>query len=98
MNEILHTRLEKLEIIPVEIEWQPSKQPENPWVKFAGVFQDDPDFAEIAESLRKERLANDVSNLTTQLEAMANDPSIQAEIQQIEQECKITEMDGLTDL
>ena len=39
-----------------------------------------------------------ISNLTTQLEAMANDPSIQAEIQQIEQEFKITEMDGLTDL
>lgn len=39
-----------------------------------------------------------VSNLTTQLEAMANDPSIQAEIQQIEQEFKITEMDGLTNL
>jgi hypothetical protein len=39
-----------------------------------------------------------VSNLTTQLEAIANDPSIQAEIQQIEQEFKITEMDGLTDL
>ncbi len=39
-----------------------------------------------------------VSNLTTQLEAMANDPSIQAEIKQIEQEFKITEMDGLTNL
>ncbi len=59
MNEILHIRLEKLEIIPVEIEWQPAQKPENPWVKFAGVFQDNPDFTEIAESLRKERLAND---------------------------------------
>ena len=39
-----------------------------------------------------------VSNLTIQLEAMANDPSIQSEIQQIEQEFKITEMDGLTNL
>jgi hypothetical protein len=39
-----------------------------------------------------------VCNLTTQLEAMANDPSIQSEIQQIEQEFKITEMDGLTNL
>jgi hypothetical protein len=29
---------------------------------------------------------------------MANDPSIQAEIQQIEQEFKITERDGLSDL
>ncbi|CAD5944251.1 hypothetical protein NO108_02504 [Planktothrix rubescens] len=43
-------------------------------------------------------VSNLVSNLTTQLEAMANDPSIQAEIQQIEQEFKITEIDGLTDL
>jgi len=39
-----------------------------------------------------------VSDLTTQLEAMANDPSIQSEIQQIEQEFNITEMDGLTNL
>lgn len=37
-----------------------------------------------------------VSNLTTQLEAMANDPSIQAEIHKIEQEFEITEMDGLS--
>ncbi|MCL1475159.1 hypothetical protein [Argonema antarcticum] len=59
LKKLLHTRMEKLEIIPVEIEWQIPKQPENPWVKFAGVFQDDPDFAEIAESLRNERFAND---------------------------------------
>jgi antitoxin YefM len=39
-----------------------------------------------------------VADLTTQLEAMANDPSIQSEIQQIEQEFKITEMDGLANL
>ncbi|MBD2485700.1 hypothetical protein [Planktothrix sp. FACHB-1365] len=39
-----------------------------------------------------------VSNLTTQLEAMANDPSIQAEIHKIKQEFEITEMDGLTNL
>ena len=34
-------------------------------------------------------------NLTAQLEAMANDPSIKAEIKQIEQEFQITELDGL---
>jgi hypothetical protein len=28
---------------------------ENPWVKFAGVFKDDPYFADIAEELRRER-------------------------------------------
>ena len=59
LNEILHNRLEKTEIIPVEIDWQLPKQMENTWVKFAGVFQDDPDFAEIAENLRKERFADD---------------------------------------
>lgn len=36
-----------------------------------------------------------ISNLTIQLELMADDPSIQAEIQEIEREFKITEMDGL---
>lgn len=40
----------------------------------------------------------DIPNLTAQLEEMANAPSIQSEIQQIEQEFKITEMDGLTNL
>ncbi|HEY9704436.1 MAG TPA: hypothetical protein V6C58_18450 [Allocoleopsis sp.] len=39
-----------------------------------------------------------VSSLTTQLENMALDPDIQSEIEQIEQEFKITEMDGLTNL
>lgn len=58
LHNILQTRLEKLEIIPVEIEWQSSKQTENPWVKFAGVFENDPDFFEIAENLRQERLTD----------------------------------------
>ncbi|MEQ8387066.1 MAG: hypothetical protein RH949_32385 [Coleofasciculus sp. A1-SPW-01] len=31
------------------------KTTENPWSKFAGVFKDDPDFAEIAENIRSER-------------------------------------------
>ncbi len=39
-----------------------------------------------------------ISNLTNQLENMANDPTIQSEIMQIEQEFKITEMDGLSNL
>ncbi|WP_230967549.1 hypothetical protein [Nostoc commune] len=44
------TRLEKIEIIPVEIQLPQSKA-ENPFLKFAGVFQDDADFAEIANKL-----------------------------------------------
>lgn len=31
----------------------------NPWIKFAGMFQDDPDFAEIAAAIRAERNIED---------------------------------------
>ena len=34
-------------------------QSENPWTKFAGVFQGDADFAEIADNLRAERNVED---------------------------------------
>jgi predicted RNase H-like HicB family nuclease len=27
----------------------------NPWIKFSGIYQDDPDFAEIAAAIRAER-------------------------------------------
>ncbi|MGB3656134.1 MAG: hypothetical protein WBA41_33640 [Rivularia sp. (in: cyanobacteria)] len=53
-KKLLSTRFEKTEIIPVEMKL-PQAQTENPWTKFAGVFQDDPDFAEIADNLRAER-------------------------------------------
>ena len=55
LKTLLYTYYDKLEIIPFEIEEVSSQQSENPWLKFAGVFQDDSDFAEIAESLRIER-------------------------------------------
>jgi predicted RNase H-like HicB family nuclease len=54
LKQLLSTRLEKIEIIPVEIEL-PQSESENPWMKFAGVFKDDADFAEIADNLRAER-------------------------------------------
>ncbi|MDJ0800931.1 MAG: hypothetical protein QNJ51_29680 [Calothrix sp. MO_167.B12] len=56
LKKFLLTRLEKIEIIPVEIKFKlPQAEIENPWIKFAGVFQDDADFAEIADNLRAER-------------------------------------------
>ncbi|MBW4632011.1 MAG: hypothetical protein KME30_08940 [Iphinoe sp. HA4291-MV1] len=58
LKKLLSTRLEKIEIIPVEIQFAKSEA-ENPWMKFAGVFQDDADFAEIADNLRAERNAID---------------------------------------
>lgn len=57
---MLYTYSDKLEIIPFEIEEVSTQQLENPWLKFAGVFQDDSDFAEIAKSLIIERYDDDV--------------------------------------
>jgi predicted RNase H-like HicB family nuclease len=54
LKKLLQTRLAQKEIIPLEIQL-PQSETENPWLKFAGVFKDDPDFAEIAETLRAER-------------------------------------------
>ncbi|WP_242055741.1 hypothetical protein [Nostoc flagelliforme] len=58
LKTLLSTRLEKIEIIPLEIQL-PQSEAENPWIKFAGVFKDDADFAEIANNLRAERKAVD---------------------------------------
>lgn len=58
LKKLLSTRLEKIEIIPLEIQLDHSEA-ENPWIKFAGAFQDDADFAEIANNLRAERNAVD---------------------------------------
>jgi predicted RNase H-like HicB family nuclease len=57
VQERLSARLATAEIVSIQI---PTPQPQNPWIEFAGIFKDDPDFAEIARSLRTER------NLTTQ--------------------------------
>ncbi|MGG6268403.1 type II toxin-antitoxin system HicB family antitoxin [Leptolyngbya sp. AN03gr2] len=45
------------QVIPVQMEittTQPS-QSENPWVKYAGVFKDDPYFAKVIEQMNAER-------------------------------------------
>lgn len=55
LKTLLYTYSDKLEIIPFEIEELSTQQSENPWLKFAGVFQDDCDFAKIAKSLIIER-------------------------------------------
>ncbi len=62
LKKLLSTRLEKIEIIPVEIKL-PQSEAKNPWMKFAGVFKDDADFAEITENLRGERNQKDFSQV-----------------------------------
>jgi hypothetical protein len=50
--------LETLEFMPLEIS-KATESPENPWIKYAGIFQDDSDFAAIAAEIRAERDSND---------------------------------------
>lgn len=45
----LTERLATAQIVSIQI---PAPQPQNPWVEFAGIFKDDPDFADIARSIR----------------------------------------------
>lgn len=58
LKKIISTRLKNTKVIPIEIEL-PQNKARNHLMKFAGIFRDDPDFAEIAESLRAERNIND---------------------------------------
>ena len=53
IQQLLSERLSTLEVLAVDL--NPSQEPEKPWMKFAGVFKDDPDFAAIVKALREER-------------------------------------------
>jgi hypothetical protein len=48
----LAERLATARIISIEV---PIPLIVNPWIKFSGIYQDDPDFAEIAAAIRAER-------------------------------------------
>jgi hypothetical protein len=48
-------RLEKAEILSLELQTLPVQQSENPWMKFAGVFKDDPHFDEVQQSIQDNR-------------------------------------------
>jgi predicted RNase H-like HicB family nuclease len=48
LHYVLAARLEKAEIVPLEL---PLPDTENPWVKFAGMFKDDPLFDEFVEDM-----------------------------------------------
>ena len=48
----LTERLATAQIVSIQV---PAAEPQNPWIEFAGIFKDDPDFADIARSLRADR-------------------------------------------
>jgi predicted RNase H-like HicB family nuclease len=48
----LTERLATAKIVSIEVS---TPLTDNPWIKFSGIYQDDPDFAEIAAAIRAER-------------------------------------------
>lgn len=55
LNQLLVQHLEKIEVIPMEIELPQTKQSQKPWMKFAGVFKDDPDFDVVQQYIQEYR-------------------------------------------
>lgn len=51
IQQLLTERLASAEMVSISI---PSEKGENPWLKFGGIFQNDPDFEEILGDIRAE--------------------------------------------
>lgn len=58
---------DRIEILPLELDLP---QSESPWLKYAGMFKDDPDFAEIAAAIRAERDSDDESEVDPAMYAL----------------------------
>ncbi len=52
VRELLTTRLSQSEIVTLKID---SPQPEHPWMQFAGMFQNDPQFADMQVDIQAYR-------------------------------------------
>lgn len=62
LQKLMAEHLEGAEVIPLEADL--SHDGYTTWVKFAGVFKDDSDFAEIAQEIRAERQADDDTEIS----------------------------------
>mgnify|MGYP002776993889 CR=1 FL=1 len=61
LQQAITEHFTRAQVVPLQMEIttaQPS-QPENPWVKYAGVFKDDPYFAKVMEQMNAERQGED---------------------------------------
>lgn len=67
LQQLLGSHLEKAEIVPLEMEVSYAQVAQNPWVRFAGIFKDDPYFKEIADAIRSERESDDDSEVDPSL-------------------------------
>ncbi|MEN8447820.1 MAG: hypothetical protein ABG776_22720 [Cyanobacteria bacterium J06555_13] len=52
IQNLLAERLANAEMVSISV---PSENDESPWLKFGGVFKDDPDFEDIVRDIRAER-------------------------------------------
>ncbi|MHC5935477.1 hypothetical protein [Nostoc sp.] len=55
LNQLLVQHLDKVEVIPMEIKLPQAEQSQKPWMKFAGVFKDDPDFDVVQQYIQEYR-------------------------------------------
>ncbi len=55
LNQLLVQHLDKVEVIPMEIKLPQTEQSQKPWMKFAGVFKDDPDFDIVQQYIQEYR-------------------------------------------
>lgn len=62
LKKMVASHLEKIEVIPLEIQILQSQHTEKPWMKFAGVFKDDPDFDTVQQYIQDYRQKLDEEN------------------------------------
>jgi len=60
VRQVLATRLTRAEVIPLEIE---QSAPKHPWLKFAGMFSNDPLFDEVLAEIENYRRELDVDTV-----------------------------------
>ncbi|MBD2410946.1 hypothetical protein H6H01_09415 [Nostoc calcicola FACHB-3891] len=64
LEQLLVQHLEKVEVIPMEIRLPQAEQSQRPWMKFAGVFKDDPDFDAVEQYIQEYRQELDAAEDT----------------------------------
>ncbi|KAF3884036.1 MULTISPECIES: hypothetical protein [Nostocales] len=55
LKDLVAQHKNKIEVITMEIQLPQAEQSERPWMKFAGVFKDDPDFDTVQQYIQEYR-------------------------------------------
>jgi hypothetical protein len=59
LRSLVTHRLVNAQVLPLDIPMPIAEETENPWMKYAGVFKDDPYFSKIVEAMQAERREED---------------------------------------